>query len=394
MAAVPFALAPALINDQVIDYSTSEGSKLYKSAIAKLSGENQFGCEPAGLKVFLALVKARSQVTGWEAILAIPADADEDPDEELLNLLDHYGQRSMDQIKKLAYIYSGTKTRAAQDSAQLYYSLINSLSENGIAKVMICSEEFTLEGIPSGPLLLKVIIRESHIDTNATTRHIREKLSSLDGYLKEVGNDVVKMNEHTKGLLISLKARGETTEDLISNLFKAYKSVPDKNFARYIQSKEDEYDEGIMHTPEALMQRASNKYRTLVEDHLWNAPSDEDQKILALQARIDRMSTQEYKPKRGTDTNKNKDRDPSVKKTKPQWMLEAPEAGKELVAKRVNEKDYYWCTALNCWCRHTPEQCQQKSKQPGDKPKESRRERMIKAAQALLEDAESEEDSE
>ena len=214
MTTVPFALAPALINDQVIDYSTSEGSKLYKSAIAKLSGENQFGCEPAGLKVFLALVKARSQVTGWEAILEIPTDANEDPDKGLLNLLDHYGERSMEQVKRLSYIYLGTKTRAAQDSAQLYYCLINSLSENGIAKVMICSDEFTLEGIPSGTLLLKVIIRESHIDTNATTIHIREKLSSLDGYLKEVGNNVVKMNEHTKGLLISLKARGEKNRGL------------------------------------------------------------------------------------------------------------------------------------------------------------------------------------
>ena len=81
------------------------------------------------------------------------------------------------------------------------------------------------------------------------------------------------------------------------------------------------------------MQRASNKYRTLVEDHLWNAPSDEDQKILALQARIDRMSTQDYMPKKGVDRNKDRNTEQTTKKTKPQWMLEAPEAGNELVQK-------------------------------------------------------------
>ena len=58
--------------------------------------------------------------------------------------------------------------------------------------------------------------------------------------------------------------------------------VPDKNFARYIQAKEDEYNEGGIKDPKQLMMRASNKYRTLVEDKVWNAPTEEDNKILAL----------------------------------------------------------------------------------------------------------------
>ena len=49
-----------VVNDAIIDYSTSEGSKLYKAAITKLSSETQYGCDPTNLKVFLALLKARA----------------------------------------------------------------------------------------------------------------------------------------------------------------------------------------------------------------------------------------------------------------------------------------------------------------------------------------------
>ena len=95
-ASIPFALAPALVNDTIINYSTSEGSKLYKAAITKLSSEAQYGCDPINLKVFLALLKARAQTTGWTAILEIPANASEDPNAHLLNIVDHYGERTLD----------------------------------------------------------------------------------------------------------------------------------------------------------------------------------------------------------------------------------------------------------------------------------------------------------
>jgi len=53
MAAIPFALAPALVNDGIIDFSTVEGTKLYQAAIEPLPGD-PFNCEAHGVKVFLA----------------------------------------------------------------------------------------------------------------------------------------------------------------------------------------------------------------------------------------------------------------------------------------------------------------------------------------------------
>ena len=112
-ASIPFALAPALVNNTIINYSTSEGSKLYKAAFTKLSSEAQYGCDPTNLKVFLALLKARAQTTGWTAILKIPADATLDPNANLLNIVDHYGERTLDQIRETVKIYIDTPSRVA-----------------------------------------------------------------------------------------------------------------------------------------------------------------------------------------------------------------------------------------------------------------------------------------
>ena len=54
----------------------------------------------------------------------------------------------------------------------MYKCLLNSLSKEAKIKVQVCESEYIImidEGtyVPSGNLLLKVIIRESHLDTNA-----------------------------------------------------------------------------------------------------------------------------------------------------------------------------------------------------------------------------------
>lgn len=93
----------------------------------------------------------------------------------------------------------GKTNRAAQDSYMIYHRLLNSLSKESKVKVQIWENEYIVENddgtrVPSGNLLLKVIIRESHLDTNATTQSIRTKLSNLDGYINTINNDVSNFN--------------------------------------------------------------------------------------------------------------------------------------------------------------------------------------------------------
>ena len=63
--------------------------------------------------------------------------------------------------------------------------------------------------VPSALCLLKVLIRESCLDSNATTSMIRQKLANLDEYLSEVENDITKFNNQVKQLLNALTVRAK-----------------------------------------------------------------------------------------------------------------------------------------------------------------------------------------
>jgi hypothetical protein len=113
---------------------------------------------------------------------------------------------------------------------------------------------------------LKVIVRESHIDTCAAVRHIRAKLSALKEHLPTINYNIIDFNVYVHQLAQSLNARGEKIEDLLPNLFEVYKVAKDKDFVAYIKFNQNDYDEGRDIAPYQLIQLAQNKYKTIVDE--------------------------------------------------------------------------------------------------------------------------------
>jgi hypothetical protein len=385
-AQVNFALAPALIYSvSIIDYTTAAGAKVYRSAVEPLA--TKFDCQAENLKVFLNELNDRSTVTGWYDILLVPPDAQSEDIMDVLDLTTSYGQLSLEQVRAHAATYIHRQVRAAQDSMQLYQCLANSLTKEGTAKVMLRKEEYTVRGILSGTCLLKVIISASYIDTNATTTFIRGRLSSLDTYMKSVDSDIEKFNQYVKSQLDSLNARGQTTQDLLANLFKGYEEASDNTFRAYISKKQDDYHDGVEIASDHLMQLALNKYRTLVEGGKWNAPTEADEKIIALEAQLKKLGkgastgTGKDTPKRKAQgTGKpNKKQARRRNDNRPAWMFEPPKQG-EPEKKTVDHKIYNWCPKHEAWGIHAPGDCEGKglnkfagkpnlkNKKPGNKP--------------------------
>ena len=112
-----------------------------------------------------------------------------------------------------------------------------------------------IEGQGCGPVLLRIIIRESDMETNANEIYLRHKLSTLDLYIATIDHDINKFNIYVKQLTKELAANGKKTDDLLANLFKAYHCVPDKTFSRYVSSKEDSFDDGLDLTHDFLMKQ-------------------------------------------------------------------------------------------------------------------------------------------
>ena len=107
----------------------------------------------------------------------------------------------------------------------VYHCLMNSLSKVGKVKVSVWNSQYKVNGLPSGNLVLKVIIREIHLDTNAKTTSIITQLISMDAYIGTIGCDITKFNTHVKFLLAGVSSRGETSNYLLTKLFKGYNAA-------------------------------------------------------------------------------------------------------------------------------------------------------------------------
>jgi hypothetical protein len=357
-----FAETPAKINaDAIIDYSTAAGIKVYNTASAKLPVTFDITSQTANL--FCDALTDRANKSGWYAgegnILNIPDTTTTNRD-----IIKEYGRLTIADITAHVTTYINGNSRRTQNSAQMLSCIKESLSDAGKLKILSESDKWKVNGKESGVLLFKIIMQKAVIDTRATSSFFRENLTSLDAYITTIDSNIELFNQYVNINRAGLQARGETTDDLIINLFKAYLSVEDQNFVEYMKKKKDDYDEGTtVLEPETLMTHALNKYHILVQEKKWKSMSPQDEQLVALKAqyeqlrdanlRLARSISAKKAPKAGRDGKKSnrKGRKQQQKQSEP-WKKEPPKEG-EPRTKIVNNKTYNWCSKHLAWTFHT-----------------------------------------
>jgi hypothetical protein len=107
-------------------------------------------------------------------------------------VINNYGTISLEQVVKSELQYINEEGREAQDTFMLYKCLMVPLSNSAKKRISLWSEQYRIgdNNLCSGVALLKIIIRESHLDTNATTNQIR----NLDSYILTVDSNISKLN--------------------------------------------------------------------------------------------------------------------------------------------------------------------------------------------------------
>jgi hypothetical protein len=144
--------------------------------------------------------------------------------------------------------------------------------------------------IPAGPLLLKLIISQAHVDSRATAvSYIRKSLGELDVKMIDLSSNVEAFNFYVKAQIKALSARGETSNDLLMNLFKGCHAANDTAFKELVTKKENDYEAGENLTTNSLMAQMLVKYKARILVGKWSAPSKEQGQILALSAQIATM---------------------------------------------------------------------------------------------------------
>ena len=366
-AAAPFALTPGRLNPtEAVDYSTRTGQAIFAAATASLP--HKFDAESKTVNQFCEDLRDRAIKAGWGEgaadILTIP-----DADGNNRNLIANYGQLTPEDIRAHVATYIAAQGRRAQNAVQMYHCIMESLTEEGKNKVLAETSKYTVQNELVGPLLFKLLIQKAIVDTRATASHMREQLTSLDAYMATVNSNVAVFNQHVKVNVEGLHARGQTTDDLMTNLFKGYLAASDKKFVSYIEIEKNKYDDGEDVTWEGLMAKALNKYTVLKQANQWNALSHEEEQIVALTSEVQSLKDNNLKlskaVKKAGKKNKSKSTDDKDDKTKSKkkgkkkkgddaWKAVAPKPG-EPETKIVNDKEFKWCKYHSAWVMHDPE---------------------------------------
>ena len=154
-------------------------------------------------------------------------------------------------------------------------------------------------------------------------------------------------------------------------------AASDKNFIKYINDKKDRYEEGEEIGSDKLMQLADNKYRLLKEREEWDAPSAEEEKIIALEAAVESLTKNRNKRKANSDGEDGPSRKPKKQAgkgkgkkqnpPKPSWMFERPPEDELHNPRKWNGNDWWYChqdTGGKCdgkYRRHKPKDCEGKA---------------------------------
>lgn len=401
---IAFSRTPAQATIGLINLSTPTGMKVYNAAITGLS--TKFTFASSELYMFLKNGEAHARDSAWNDIFMVPNQLPNPPPQNAVitnqNLFQKYGLIPIEDIKAHATIYEALDGRAAQNSSQMFTWIMNSLTDDAKAKVMVDVDDYTIKlangtTVPNGPLCLKVLIRNCTIDTRSTNFHLRTSLTSqhLQTYLASVSYDIELLNQHVKTCTSELLARGKTSSDLLVNLFATYLSVPDKPFVDYITAQKDKYDEGIDMDYVKLMYLALTKFKDRIRSKLWQAPSVEQEQIIALTAQIESLRKKKKTPDESYKKPKKKH---DYDDEKFAWKKVPPKDG-EPKTKIVNGKTYYHGCPHNIWTIHKPEDCRMT---PGEgKPSKKKKDtisgaklEMNRAMQALIDTDDLEDDDE
>jgi hypothetical protein len=374
-----------------LDYGTKQDRDYYKQAVEKLEGDLYDG---KNLPVFLKKVEGKAYQYGWLNLLSYTYQGNPPVTK---NLLQHYGELTMSEVRQKAMTYLGLSNRNDQDSDMMFNCLRKSINDSVFAKVSKETSKYRYlingEFIFDGPSYLMTIIELTYINTKANITAARDNLSSLNEYMESLpDSNIETFNEYVKEQLETLEAGGETTTELITNLFKGYLRAKDDTFREWVRIKKLEYNDGTYNiNPNGMdfMNAARKHYKDLLLAKEWMKMDEKQQSILALQTEIDEVKAQTATPARGK--RKNDGYSKQTGSNEWAWKKVPPRPG-EPKKKKYRGKTYYWCNNHKLWCLHKPSECKLQNDDPKKDGKKGKEKLKMKVYQSLFESSSDEED--
>ena len=123
----------------------------------------------------------------------------------------------------------------------MYKCLWASLTRKAHNKLMLRTNTFTMLGQRLGIFLLKTIILDARIYSNAVAAMARLALSSVRENMGTIRNqDIITLKNNVQSHTKTLDSKGEISTDLIVHLFKGYAQANNKDIVAYMKDRETE----------------------------------------------------------------------------------------------------------------------------------------------------------
>jgi hypothetical protein len=402
-AAPTFALGPATISGNIIDYSTPAGIKLYKMAGEKL--KEDFDLDTNHFHSFIDNLNSRAIEQGWEQGLLVVQQSGTG-----MYILQNYGTLTYASVLAHANTYAFQDQRLAQNSTNLFNCLEASLTKEAMATMYAEKHLYTLtrgavrlatptlpvggndsDVYRDGLLMLWAVINRTTAQTNATISAIINQLTRMNTIMEDSKHDIKQFNTNVRTLLNQYTANRRHEYDetiLINSLFSSYKTTKDREFTLYITRKQQDHDDNTKTiTPNILMEDALKFYQTRITTKEWEQDTAEMKEILNLSAQLKTSQGKlaalekkgEVKAKQGEKKGENKGKDNKYEGLSPEqirkkrreempgWMKRRPKNPSPSSRLEKDGKTYKWCDKHKMWCYHDTTECKMKKKEGGGK---------------------------
>ena len=342
---------------QDINLTTKHGSSLWNEGTQpvdeKLTGQGR------NVPRFIALIKNHVSKCYLTEIIMINGK----------NLLSDYGTTSLEEVKRARDRRNATvptTLREAQPKIKaqiLFHFLYGSLGSLPLRKISTRLEEIQQDG----PTLLKVVLVDTFVATQAHTFKIKEQLYDLQ--MKAFKGNVQTMNQSVREIMVDLRAAGHSfgNDDIMIALFRAYQGSINDEFKNAVMYWKNEWNNGSLNSAEELLVKANAKYDELKKNGTWSKSSDKDEQIIGLTARLETLQKEVAKGK-GPSTSTA----PAHKSDKFVWKYDRSLSASSTYVR--DGKTFKWCTGPGhnknkaMWVSgHEPGKCSTDYK--GGKPK-------------------------
>ena len=341
---------------QDINLKTKHGSSLWNEGTKPV--DEKFTGQGRDVPRFIALIKNHVSKCYLTEIIMINGK----------NLLSDYGTTSLEEVKRARDARNAvipTTLREAQPKIKaqiLFHFLYGSLGSLPLRKISTRLEEIQQDG----PTLLKVVLVDTFVATQAHTFKIKEQLYDLQ--LKAFKWNVQTMNQSVREIMVDLQAAGHSfgNDDIMIALFRAYQGSTNDEFKNAVMYWKNEWNNGSLTSAEELMVKADDKYDELKKAGKWGKSSDKDEQIIALNARLETLQKEVANKGKGPSTSS-----PSSKSDKFLWKYDRSLSTSSTYVR--DGKTFKWCTGPGhnkkaMWVSgHEPGKCSADYK--GGKPK-------------------------